>query len=153
MCINIVSSSAVLWEPGTSLSTSLEVERPPDVSLPRAYQHNVIDVSSYTPVSVLFSLWWIWKSQRLLQPLHLFTKHLKRARRLGHLSCMALRFKLMPKYWKWRPKTSLLIFFYFFKGAFSRLHSIILYLPWTALNMEIKCFKRRGVSSEGMNII
>ena len=47
-------SSAVAWELGTSLSTSLEVERPPNVRLQGAFQHNVIDVSASTPFCFSF---------------------------------------------------------------------------------------------------
>lgn len=52
--ILLLSPAAVVWELGTSLSTSLEVERAPDVSLQRAFQHNIIDVSASTPFSPIF---------------------------------------------------------------------------------------------------
>lgn len=59
-CINPVSfPPAVVWELGTSLSTSLEVERPPKVRLQGAFQHYVINVSASTPFGFFFFFFFV----------------------------------------------------------------------------------------------
>lgn len=68
------TTAAVAWAPGTSLSTSLEFERPPNVRLQGAFQHHRLQhqfVSLCVSLSYGFN-----RSQRLLQNLHLFAKHL-----------------------------------------------------------------------------
>lgn len=88
---------AVVWALGTSLSTSLEVGRAPDVSLQRAFQQNIIDVSASTPFSPFFfpssSPFFILcvtdcekipKTATVTSPI---CQALRWARRLGHLCC------------------------------------------------------------------
>lgn len=89
--INTVSSfSAVAWDPETSLSTSLEVERPPNVRLQGAFQHNnnIINISVSTPFCFSFFFSWrilkIPKTARVTSPI---CQALRSARSLRHFSC------------------------------------------------------------------
>lgn len=91
------SSSAALWELGTSLSTSLEVLRPADVSLLRAHQHHTVDVPSCPPVFLFFSFSLILcdgflkipKTATATSPI---CQALRRASSPGHLSRFFLAF-------------------------------------------------------------
>lgn len=84
---NNSSSSAVAWELGTSLSTSLEAERPPDVRLQGDFRHNVIDISASTPFFFFFFFWRILKIPKTATVTSPICQALRSARSLRHFSC------------------------------------------------------------------